>query len=254
MYLDVLWFLNFVIDFFLLVATNRLAGYRTTICRTIFAAVIGGVYGCVCVLPGWIFLAGTLWRLVFLGIIAIVAFGFSKDSFRRCVLFVLLSMALGGLALVIGWGGFFSLLIYAFAVCLMCIFGLRGKLGNRFLPVLIRCNGLCHQFTAMIDTGNTLADPITGQQILVVSSKLGQRLLEDKKISFSDPISVLPSIHGGRLIPYHTVGTKGGLLVAKQFSDVTIGKWHGSCLVAFSPQEFGRGEGYEALTGGNSWG
>ena len=104
----------------------------------------------------------------------------------------------------------------------------------------------------MIDTGNSLVDPITGQQALVVSSKLGHLLLGNAEIEFSDPVKMIENIKGGRLIPYHTVGHDGGLMAGKYFRDVTIGKWRGSCLVAFSPQEIGRGEAYEALTGGIS--
>ena len=252
MYLDVLWFLNFAVDLLLLIATNRLSGYPTAMGRTVFSAVIGGFYGSICVLPGLFFLAGTIWRVIFLELMAFIAFGINKDSIRRSVLFVFLSMALGGIALGIGQGGFIPVLLCAVLVCMMCLFGLRGRFGSQFLPAEIRYNGKCHRFTAMIDTGNTLTDPITGQQVMVVSSGLGQRILGEGALAFSDPIAAMEKIQGGRLIPYHTVGNEGGLLAAKRFRDVTIGKWHGDCLVAFSPQELGRGEAYEALTGGIS--
>lgn len=253
MYLDVLWSLNFIVDLLLLIASNRLSGYPTAWGRTILAAVVGGFYGSICVLPGLFFLARTHWRLVFLGLIGGIAFGLKADTLRRCILFAMLSMALGGVALGIGNGGFLSVLLCAVLVCLMCIFGLRGKLGSKFLPVEIRYNGKCHRFTALVDTGNTLTDPISGQQVIVVSSGLGQRILGQGSVAFSDPVSAIECIHGGRLIPYHSVGTENGLLAAKRFQDVTIGKWSGECLVAFSPQELGRGESYEALTGGISW-
>lgn len=250
MYLDVLWILNFAVDLLLLISTNHLSGFPTTIGRSIIASVLGAFYGSVCVIPGLTFLANTLWRLVFLGMVGIIAFGANRNAFRRCLLFVLLSMALGGIALGIGQGGFFSLLFCAVTVCLMCVFGLRGRIGRRYLPVEIRYKGKCYRFTAMIDTGNTLSDPITGQQVMVVSSSLGRRLLERSELEFSEPVSAMRLIRGGRLIPFQGVGTKSGLLVAKRFRDVTIGKWHGDCLVAFAPHELGRGEPYEALTGG----
>ena len=252
MYLDVLWCLNFIVDLLLLIAANRLSGYPTVWWRAILAAVIGGFYGSLCVLPGLFFLAKTVWRLIFLGVIGSVAFGLTKDAVRRCALLIILSMALGGIALGIGNGGFMSVSFCAVLVCLMCMFGLRGKLGSKYLPVEIRYNGKCHRFTALIDTGNTLTDPITGQQVIVVSSGLGQRILGQGSIMFSDPVSALERIQGGRLIPYHSVGTENGLLAAKRFRDVKIGKWSGECLIAFSPQDLGRSEGYEALTGGIS--
>lgn len=253
-YLDILWILNFLVDLLLLVATNRLSGYATAIGRSSLAAALGGIYGSVCVLPGWTFLASTPWRLITLGLMGSIAFGLNKSSFRRGVLFILLSMALGGLALGLGKGGFFSVLFGAATICLMCIFALRGRLGSRFLPVEIRSDQQCHRFTAMIDTGNTLTDPITGQQVLVVSSGIGHQLLGHEEVNFSDPVSVVEHFRGVQLIPYHAVGADGGLLAAKRFPNVSIGKWNGSCLVAFAPGELGRGESYEALTGGNLWG
>ena len=250
MYLDVLWFLNFSVDLLLLVATNRLSGYPTAVGRTVLAAVLGGFYGSVCVLPGAFFLTGTGWRIVFLAIMGVLSFGANKDAIRRCILFVLLSMASGGIALGLGSSGVMSVLFCAFSVCIMCMFGRRGRFGKRYVPVEIRHNGKCYRFTALIDTGNTLTDPITGRNALVVSSRIGQQLLGEDKIHFSDPVAAMAHIQGGRLIPYHTVGNTGGLMAAKCFPDVTIGKWHGSCLIAFSPQNLGRGEAYEALTGG----
>lgn len=251
MYLDVLWALNFGVDLLLLLASNRLSGYPTAMGRTLLAAALGGFYGSACIIPGWTFLAKTFWRLIFLSLMSGIAFGINRNAFRRCILFVFLSMAMGGIALGVGRGGFFSVLFCAGVVCIMCFFGLRGRIGNRFLPVEVHCNGKCHRFTAMIDTGNTLTDPLTGQQVMVVSSDLGQRLLGGGAYEFSDPVSALETIPGGRLIPYRGVGVENGLLVAKRFQDVSIGKWHGCCLVAFAPHELGNKESYEALTGGN---
>lgn len=251
MYLDVLWVLNFSVDLLLLIAANRLAGYPTAMVRVVLAATLGGFYGSICVIPGFTFLAGILWRLVFLGVMGLIAFGTHKSAIRRSVLFAFLSMALGGIALGVGRGGFISVLLCAVSVCVMCLFGLSGRLGSRYLPVEICCDGKSYRFTAMVDTGNTLSDPITGQQVMVVSAGLGKRLLGQGELEFSDPVSAMGRIQGARLIPYQGVGTEGGLLAAKHFRDVTIGKWHGDCLVAFAPGELGRGEEYEALTGGN---
>lgn len=253
LYLDVLLVLNFAVDLLLLIATNRLAGYPNQWGRVLLASVLGGLYGSLCILPGLVFLSATFWRLVFLFLIGCIAFGVKLDTIRRCVLFSILSMALGGVALGIGGGGFLSVLLCAGVVCLMCIFGLKGKIGNKFLPIEIIHNGKTHRFTALIDTGNMLTDPVTGQQIIVVSSKVGCQILEQKGVPFEDPVAALECIQGGRLVPYHCIGNENGLLVAKRFRNVRIGRWYGTCLVAFSPQNLGAGQSYEALTGGNLW-
>lgn len=242
-YLDVLMILNFLVDLFLLIGTNRLSGYPTKIKRTILASVLGGVYGGICVLPGLQFLANTFWRIAMLSLIAFLAFG--RDCIRRGILFVILSMALGGVAVGLNGGGFWTLCLSALAVCAMCLFGFRGRVGREYLP--IELEGI--HLTALKDTGNTLTDPITGQQVMVVSIEIGAQLLGLSKRELEDPIRVLGKVSGGRLIPYHGVGGSA-MLLTKRYENVMIGNWRGSCLVAFAPNEIGRGRPYQALTGG----
>ena len=246
LYLDVFILLNFFVDLLLLVATNRLSGYPPGVKRAALAALLGGIYGGVCMLPGFAFLSGTVWRVISLVLMAGIAFGFCKESLRRAVLFVLLSLSLGGVAVGLESGSFSSLVLAALGICLMCVFGLRGKLGNEYVQVRIGDV----QLTALCDTGNTLTDPLTGQQILVVSAHVGQRLLGVSVDELSDPVKAVGCVPGLRLVPFHAVGCSGGLLPVKRFENVQIGSWSGSCLVAFAPNELGQGKNYEALTGG----
>jgi stage II sporulation protein GA (sporulation sigma-E factor processing peptidase) len=246
LYLDVFILLNFMVDLLLLVATNRLSGYPPGLKRAALAAMLGGVYGGACMVPGFAFLSGTVWRIVSLGLMAGTAFGFCKESLRRAVLFVLLSLSLGGVAVGLESGSFSSLVLAALGICLMCVFGLRGRLGSEYVQVHIGDV----RMTALRDTGNTLTDPLTGQQILVVSAHVGQRLLGVSVDDLSDPVKAVGSVPGLRLVPFHAVGCSGGVLPVKLFDNVQIGSWSGSCLVAFAPNELGQGKHYEALTGG----
>lgn len=249
-YLDILMLLNFLVDLLLLVGTNRLSGYPPGVKRAAVAAALGGVYGGVCVVPGFTFLAGTVWRVVCLGLIAGIAFGFRREAVRRGILFLLLSMALGGVSLGLGSGSFWALVLSAGAVCLMCLLGFRGKAGAEYVPVEVKTETGTVRFTALRDTGNTLTDPLTGQQILVVRPGLGRQLLGLEPEELCDAVKAVGKVPGLRLIPYHAVGQRGGMLPAKRFQNVKIGSWQGSCLIAFAPNELGQGKAYEALTGG----
>ena len=44
LYLDLLILLNFLVDFLLMIATNRLSGYSNGIKKAALAAVFGGIY------------------------------------------------------------------------------------------------------------------------------------------------------------------------------------------------------------------
>ena len=244
-YLDVLMVLNFLVDFCLLLGTNRLAGYPSEVKKSALAAALGGLYGGVCVLPGWQFLSGSFWRLTVLVLMAGIVFGWNGEALRRGIVFVLLTMALGGVAMGFSDGNFWTLSLSALAVGGMCVFGFRGHLGAEYLPVELE--GI--RFTALRDTGNSLTDPITGQQVLVVSSQVAKQLLNLSERELANPCDALGKVESGRLIPYHAVG-KSGILLAKRYENVTIGKWKGSTLVGFSPSKIGQGKLYEALMGG----
>ena len=97
-YLDLVIVLNFLVDFLLLVGVNRLTGYPVAARRACLAATMGGIYAGVCMLPGCAFLGNLIWRSASLVLISAVAFGWNGSAIRRGALFVLLSMALGGMA------------------------------------------------------------------------------------------------------------------------------------------------------------
>lgn len=249
-YLDVLILLNFMVDLCLLVATNRLSGYAFGVKRAALGAAVGGIYGGACVLPGFSFLAGTLWRIVSLLVIGVIAFGFERGAIRRCVVFTLLSMALGGIATGLESGSFFAILLSAAGVTAMCAMGFSGRLGNQYVKVSVGVGEKLYSFHALVDTGNALTDPLTGQQIIIVSAHLAQKLAGLSQRELEDPALAVEQGQGLRLIPFHAVGVSHGMLVGKRFENVTVGKRRGSYLIGFAPNELGRGMPYQALTGG----
>ena len=253
LYLDVAVLLNFLIDFLLLLGTNRLAGFPPGAGRAALAAGVGSVYAACCLIPGFHFLGNFLWRLVSLTLMSVIAFGCRRIALRRCVLFVLLSMALGGAALGIGKGGFWGLVAAAAGVSLMCALGFRGKAGGTgYVPVELRYAGKKVCLTGLRDTGNTLRDPVTGQQVLVTGAEVARELTGLTPQQLRNPVETLTSaaVPGLRLIPYRAVGQKGGMLLAMRFPDVKVGNWRGSSIVAFAPEGLGKDGAYQVLTGG----
>ena len=86
-YLDLVVLLNFAVNYGLLRATAQLTGARAAPWRLGAGAGIGAVYAGACVLPGLGFLAGNLWRVVFLGLMVAAAFGFGRQQLRQGLLF-----------------------------------------------------------------------------------------------------------------------------------------------------------------------
>ncbi len=252
-YMDLVILLNFLVDLLLLLGTNRLSGFPPGLKRAALGAALGAAYSGLCLLPGLRFLGNILWRLVSLGLMAVTAFGVDRSAVKRAGVFVLLSMALGGIAVGFGKGGFFVLLAAAAGVWVLCRIGFGGSVGGReYVPLEIRHQGKAVHLTALRDSGNTLRDPITGEQVLVIDAAAAGELTGLSAEQLRSPLETMARqpISGLRLIPYRAVGQPGGMLLAMRFSDVRVGNAAGAALVAFAPDVIGRGEGYRALTGG----
>lgn len=252
-YLDIVMLLNFLVDFLLLLGTNRLAGYPAGYVRTAAAAAFGGGYAGVCMIPQMRFLGNMLWRLVSLMIMAVIAFGCNRSTLRRCVLFVFLSMALGGIVSGLESRSFPILIFAAGCVALMCWTGFLGKSGKgAYVPVELTYGGKTYKLTALCDTGNMLSDPVTGQQVLVAGADIGFDIFGFTPNQLADPIITMErsSICGLRLIPYRAVGKAAGMLLAVKLDKVMINGQRAGDLVAFAPDSFGKTEAYQALTGG----
>ena len=135
MYLDLVVLLNFAVNYGLLRATAQLTGARAAPWRLGAGAGIGAVYAGACVLPGLGFLAGNLWRVVFLGLMVAAAFGFGRQQLRQGLLFLGLSLALGGLALCLQLRSFWALVLGAGFLVLLCRLFLRGGMGLSLIHI-----------------------------------------------------------------------------------------------------------------------
>lgn len=252
-YLDMVMLLNFLVDFLLILGTNRLTGYPPGGMRAATAAFLGAVYAGACLVPGFHFLGNLGWRIVFLILTGLLAFGWNLSAARRSAVFVLLSMALGGIAGGIRVRHFPAIVLCAVLLWLLCRVGFGGPMGSReYIPVELNWKDRRIQLLALRDTGNTLRDPLTGESVLVCGADVGEELFQLPRSAFLDPAGTVAAgcLPGLRLIPYHSVGQPCGMLLALRLKDVKIGERKVSPLVAFAPQEIAKGEGYRMLTGG----
>ena len=252
-YLDLVIFLNFLVDLLLILGTNRLSGFPPGYGPGALAAALGALYAAGCMIPGFSFLGNSLWRLVSLSLMALIAFGWNRSALQRGAVFVLLSMALGGIATGFGRGSFPMLVLSALLMWLLCRVSFRGSVGQKeYVPVELGWGEHKISLIALRDTGNTLRDPLTGEQVLVAGADVGMELLGLTEQQLHHPVETLASgvIPGLRLIPYRAVGQPGSMLLAVRFRNVKIGNTYGDPLVAFAPEELGRGEVYRMLTGG----
>jgi stage II sporulation protein GA (sporulation sigma-E factor processing peptidase) len=245
--------LNFLVDLLLLLGTNRLTGFPSDWKRLTAAALLGAVYSGVCLLPDFRFLGNLLWRLVCLGLMGILAFGWNRGALKQSGLFLFLSLALGGLAISFGKTDSRILLLAGAGLWILSRISLAGGCESReYVPVVIRRGDRTVKLLALHDTGNTLRDPVTGQQALVISLSAARRLTGLTQQQLKDPLGTIAThpLPGLRLIPFRTVGQSGGMMLAMIFEDVILNGRKRKTLIAFAPENFGGNAAYQALTGG----
>jgi len=249
-YLDLVIGLNFLVDFLLLLGTDRLAGFPGSKKRLLAAAALGAVYSGACLLPGFRFLGEALWRVVSLILMCTLAFGWG--AWKRWGVFLLLTMALGGMALRIHQGGGPVLILAALGLWILCRVAFGGQVGGQsYVPVEISSGEKTLRLLALRDTGNQLRDPITGERVVIIGPEAAGKLTGLTRRELEDPMGTLAArgIPGLRLIPYHSVGKEGGMLLGMRFSKVTVNGRVGSGIVAFAPVGMGDGV-HQALIGG----
>ena len=251
-YAGVVMVLNGVIQCLLLLGANRLNHLPSQGISILLSGVFGGLYAGICLLPRFWYWARPFWHYTVLVLMGVVAFGISYGAWKRTAEFILLNMALEGIAA--GLGGFGAWYNIAAVVMLgvLCAVGfLHRKAPKRYLPMEIYYAGKSMQMTALLDTGNQLTDPLTGQQVLVVSADVARGTIGLQQQQLRTPLETIQTseIPGLRLIPYKTIGEKGSFLLALRMR-VRLGSEEGRYLVAFAPEMIGRKDTYQALLGG----
>lgn len=239
--------LTFMVNFLLILGTNRLCGHPPGGIRAAIAAFLGALHALWCMLPGFAFLSNGVWRLIFLVLTALTAFGMHRSTIRPGFLFCLLRLSLEGIT----GGGAWAVILAAVVIFLLCMAG-RKEGRQQYVPITISHGGKEVSLMALLDTGNTLKDPITGASVLVVDGDVARKLLALDHQQLSHPIETLATLHipGLRLIPYCAVGQSAGLLLGLKVERLYIDGKLSDSVVAFAPQRIGQGTCFRALAGG----
>ena len=276
-YADALFALNAAIDYLILAASAFLGGGEIRCKRLLAAACLGGAYAAASLFPRLGFLQSPVLYAVSLMLMLLLAFGWEKRTVRLGVLFLVLTFAFGGAvtlcARIFGTGlvligrqvyypvSFLGVLTVAAVLYLICrvVFTAMAEHTPRQIVPMTLCLGVhTANIRALVDTGNTLRDPITNERALVAHWRILARLLPNERLSETDflqPTELLKRLSERnphlrfRLLPYRAVGTQTGLLLAVRCEREKNGK-HTQVLTAFSPTEISDGGNYDALTGG----
>jgi len=220
-YLDQVFFWNTAADLVLLAAVQRLLGLPLCRRRTCLAAVVGGIYGVLAVLPGLDWLARPFPAGAAALLLVWLVFGRVSYLPRYWLLLGVTACAMAGaVAATERLGqlpGRWPVFLAAFLGCwglLSWVFpGSAGGLREEaeVLQVSMQHRGRKIVFPCLRDTGNSLCDPLTGRPVLVVWR---QALLP-----------VLPEVEAKELRPlrYQSLGNPAGSMPCFLAERVEIG-------------------------------
>lgn len=283
-YIDVLIFVNFIVNYFILLATQRICRQRAGTLRIFLADALASACSLAVFLPETGAISGVMLRLAVSSAVVLTAFGFRdcKRFFSLLGGFFAVSFAYAGICFGI-WAVFKPkgmiikndivyfdvsplLLICTSAVCYVLLMLLKKHFSkdegtSLEYTVEITINGQTSSLKGFLDTGNMLYDCFSECPVIIAKKKYihnsaipnfsfagGEKGLKQLDGSVNLP----ENLKGFRLIPYCVVGSKGVLPAFKPdgvvISDGKTEYKPDCCLVALSDEQTGE---WEALLGKN---
>ncbi len=196
LYIDILFIINFTMDFIILWATSKFTGFNTTIKRLIMAALIGACYSITVYFPTFHSAFSSL-ATKFLFSLVMIFIVFYPQPFKKMIqalaYFYLIVFAAGGAMLaaiylldtqytiqevVSGSLSFVEPLGYNWLLAAVIAAIVIGRYGAKYIkknyfknimqvPVVICFGEKKVALKTMVDTGNQLSDPITGKPVMI---------------------------------------------------------------------------------------
>lgn len=271
-YIDVLFVINFIINYLVLFATAKILALSFRRIRLLLAAALGALYAVFSFFPSFSFLFSAFGKLLSAFFIVLISFG-RRRLISSLLTFLLSSLLFGGLLLALSFvakdsfvevqNGIYyidisiTLLLsssLASYILLRLAFSRRGSVSSRsIVSVTVENCGKRATIPTLCDTGNSLRDPKSGSRVLVSDLETLQGVLPENSREILEkhagyfPLA-LSSLPGFRLIPYKTVGSAFSLILAFAPERLYIeNKLETGALCAISEAPVSDGSGYHAI-------
>ncbi len=253
LYIDVLFLINFLMDYILLIVTRRILKCSATHGNICLGASLGAATTCISV----VMVRNTVIRLVlFHGIINIlmIIIGLKVRGVRKCIkAFLALYISgfliggifefayqyvgdyieIGSLFLVVAIG------CYYIAVGILTFLMKILRFGQFYCQVILILGEKQCKTQAIVDTGNRLTDQLTGKAVSVIGKDTAMKLLNN---NVPDKI---------RFIPYHSIGKKAGVIPVITLDRMCItgeeDEWIEHPLIGISDTKISENEEYDMI-------
>lgn len=216
-YVDVIFFQNFVVDIFLLMVASKVLRKKISSCRIILSGILGGLYSLVMIFPSLNFFSYIPFQFLFLYMIMKISFRKSNVIFKikGIIVYLIGAFILSGLCVALSMnkyyisvsGGFkmtdYSvkylilsiMIVYIIYSRLSSYLRERAFITNFIYDIEFFKDNAKYVIRGFLDTGNELREPITNLPCIIVEENFVE-ITSDKNLYY---------------IPYKAIGYTGKL-------------------------------------------
>lgn len=181
-YIDELIMLNFIIDFLILKTTSSILKLNTKTSRLIISSIVGEI-SLLYLFVSFNNIELTLFKLLIGIIMNLISFGYInlKDFVKNLLYFYMFSFFLGG---TLYYLKIESLVKYKYYILLIPIimnilkkltYNLKNILKLRHKVTIYLKNGNVLYLNGYMDTGNTLVDPYTNKNVIIINKDIKEK-------------------------------------------------------------------------------
>ncbi len=210
LYADILFIINFSMDFLGLFICSKVMQYKATRGRILLASLIGGLYGVASMVVKLEFVWNCILCVMFAAIMSVVCF--KEKNFSRWIalilMYIFISATLGGLMSIVytflnnvislitventyvTYGGARLFIIIGLTSTISLIFSriLLKRKNIEFVELSIKMKSSSYTLKGLCDSGNLLVEPFSGKGVILVSedSLLGKEIssINDYKVKY----------------------------------------------------------------------
>lgn len=260
-YIDVLFTVNLLINYILLWTTSKISRTKTSVVRLFIGACVGAVYAVVMFFPAFQIYYTLIAKLLFSMLLIAITYNIEKvRAFLKVLgIFYIVSFTFGGAALGLFYftnigasiGAILSNGVIYFnlpwkTLLLSCVIayivisitwkliGIKINKENLYIPLSIMFDNKSICINALLDTGNSLYEPISNLPVIIVEFQAIKGLLpqEIQKIfneCSENDLGLITSIMSNsdwvsrfRLIPFSSLGKENGMLIGFKPDEIEI--------------------------------
>lgn len=288
-YIDVLFAVNFIINFVLLKTCCVFTGLKHSKLRMLAGAMVGAVYAVLVFFPSFSPLYSTLSKLLVSMLILASSFTFYSFAgfFKTLLIFYMVSFGFGGCVLGVfcfsdigaRLGAVYSngILYFNLPWTVLAVSGLLFYIATQIFSYISRkhfsakglrkklyltYNNKTAEITALLDTGNSLMDPISMSPVIIAEYKSIRNLFTTEirqsleRLNSTNVTAIISELGekglGVRLIPFSSLGNENGMLIAfvpdkAELRDECGIRTLGKCVIAIYEKNLTSDRSYGAL-------